>query len=118
MRILGNILWFILGGLVSSLVFFIIGVIFCITILGIPFGLQMFKIGKLMILPFGKEIETNFDEHPIMNIFWVIFLGLIFAIGHLFIALFFFITIIGIPFGKQHLKLMKLSFIPFGAEID
>ena len=115
MKTLGNILWFILVGLWSGISYFFLGIFWCITLIGIPFGKQCFKIARLMFLPFGKTINTNFGKHPIANIIWIIFGGLELAIGFLFAGLLFCITIIGIPFGKQCFKLAKLSLIPFGA---
>lgn len=118
MKILGNILWFIFGGAVASLVWLILGLLMCVTIIGIPFGLQAFKFAKLMLLPFGKEVETQFDKHPIMNIIWAFSFGSGMALNYLVIAFFTAITIIGIPFAKQWMKLARLSLIPFGATIS
>lgn len=117
MKTLGNILWFLLTGLFSGITWFIIGIIWCITIVGIPFGKQAFKLGKLSFLPFGKTVERNFGKHPIANIIWIIFGGLELAIGFGIGGLLWCITIIGIPFGKQAFKMAKLALAPFGAEI-
>ena len=117
MKVLGNILWFLLVGLVSWISWAILGVVLCVTIIGIPAGLQCFKIASFSALPFGNDAEINFEEHPIMNILWVIFFGCEFAISYLLSALIFAITIIGIPFATQCLKLAKLSLLPFGANI-
>ena len=117
MKTLGNIIWFILVGLWEAIGYFFIGLIWCITIVGIPFGLQAFKLAKLIILPFGKEPKTNFDAHPIANIIWLVFGGFALAVGFVFAGLILCITIIGIPFGKQCFKLAKLSCIPFGATV-
>lgn len=117
MKTLGNIIWFIFVGLWEAIGYFFIGLIWCITIVGIPFGLQAFKLAKLIILPFGKEPKTNFDAHPIANIIWLVFGGLALAVGFVFAGLILCITIIGIPFGKQCFKLAKLSCIPFGATV-
>ena len=118
MKTLGNILWFLLIGLVSAISWFLTGIIWCITIIGIPFGKQCFKIAKLVILPFGKVVKTDFGKHPIMNIIWIIFGGLGLAVGFIISGLIFCITIIGIPFGKQCFKLATLSLIPFGSTIE
>ncbi len=88
-----------------------------ITIIGIPFGLQFFKLGKLTLWPFGKEPITNFDKHPIMNLIWLLTGGISSAFMYLVVAFLLAITIIGIPFAKQYMKLMKISLIPFGATI-
>ena len=117
MKTLGNIIWFILIGLWEAIGYFFIGLIWCITIVGIPFGLQAFKLAKLIILPFGKEPKINFNAHPIANIIWLVFGGFALAVGFVFVGLLLCITIIGIPFGKQCFKLAKLSCIPFGATV-
>lgn len=117
MKIVGNIIWFILIGIWSWIGWVLIGLIFCITIIGIPFGMQCFKIAKLSVLPFGKDVDINFDAHPIANILWLIIFGWGFALGYLISALVYCITIIGIPFGIQSFKLAKLSLLPFGAII-
>ena len=118
MKTLGNILWFLLTGLWAGLFYFFSGLVWCITIIGIPFGLQCFKMAKLMFWPFGREVNSDFNKHPIANVIWVIFSGLGLAIGFFFSGLIWCITIIGIPFGLQCFKLAKLSFIPFGATIE
>ncbi len=92
------------------------GLILCITIIGIPFGLQAFKIAKFCLVPFGKEVVSDFDSHPIANILWMLLIGLGSACSLLIVSIILHITIIGIPFGKQTLKLMKLVLIPFGAQ--
>lgn len=119
MSLLGNIVWLLFGGVLSAIAWFIAGVIWCVTIIGIPFGIQCFKISALVLCPFGKEIELgNFGVAGLLfNIIWIIFFGWEFAIAHLIIGAIFCVTIIGIPFGLQHFKLAKLGFIPFGAVI-
>lgn len=117
MKLLGNILWFIFGGLISFLYFGFMGILLCITIIGIPFGKQCFKMAKLVIFPFGKKIDTNFGSHPIANIIWAILFGWEYAVSMLIFSLILYITIIGIPFAKQGIKLMQLGLIPFGAKI-
>lgn len=116
MRTIGNIIWFLLIGLWSAIGWVLGGLLLCITIIGIPFGKQCFKIAGLVILPFGKEVTTNFGKHPIINIIWLLLCGIELALSYLFAGIIFCITIIGIPFGKQCFKLMQLSLIPFGAE--
>ena len=118
MKTLGNIIWFIFVGIWEALGYLLLGILWCITIVGIPFGLQAFKIAGLIVWPFGKEIKTNFDKHPIANIIWLIFGGAEIAFGFLIVALILCITIVGIPFGKQCFKLAKLSCIPFGASFN
>ena len=117
MKLLGNIIWVLFGGLFAAIGWVLTGLLLCVTIVFIPFGLQFFKFAKLVLWPFGKEIVTNFDKHPILNIIWIIFFGFATAVGYLMVGFLFFITIIGIPFAKQWLKLARLTLIPFGAEI-
>lgn len=118
MKTIGNIIWFLLVGLWEAIGYFVLGLIWCITIIGVPFGKQAFKLAHLMIWPFGKTIESDFGAHPIANIIWLVFGGLFLAIGFVFIGLILCITIIGIPFGKQCFKLAGLSAVPFGARIN
>ena len=120
MNLLGNIIWLLFGGIIGAIVWFLAGLILCVTIIGIPFGIQCFKISALVLWPFGKEIELgNFGAGGlIFNIIWLILFGWEFAIAHLITGVIFCITIIGIPFGLQHFKLAKLGIIPFGAKIN
>lgn len=117
MKLLGNIIWLLLGGLIVALGYFIIGLLLCVTIIGIPFGIQAFKMGRLILYPFGTEVQIEFDEHPIANILWLILVGWELAVGHVIIGLLFCVTIIGIPFGLQWFKLAKLALFPFGADL-
>ena len=117
MKTLGNILWFLFTGLGAGLSWFFLGIVWCITIIGIPFGKQAFKLAKLSFFPFGKTVKTNFGKHPIANIIWIIFGGLPLAISFLFAGIVWCITIIGIPFGKQCFKLATLALTPFGATV-
>lgn len=115
MKVIGNIIWFIFVGLWYAILYSLLGIIWCITIIGIPFGKQAFKIAGLMLFPFGKDVNTNFDSHPFANIVWLVFGGIEMAFGYLVIGLILCITIIGIPFGKQCFKLASLCAVPFGA---
>jgi len=117
MKTIGNIIWLLLIGLWSALGFVFAGIIFCITIIGIPFGKQCFKLAKLVLTPFGKNVKTNFGKHPIANIIWILLFGWGMALSYVFTGIIFCITIIGIPFGKQCFKLAVLSFVPFGANV-
>jgi len=116
-----NIIWFLLGGFIISFAYLLGGVLLCITIIGIPFGLQCFKLAVLGIAPFGVTIRER--EPPsgalavIMNIIWILLPGLELALTHLFLALFFAITIIGLPFAAQHLKFARLAIMPFGFRV-
>ncbi|MDD3831807.1 MAG: YccF domain-containing protein [Clostridia bacterium] len=118
MKTLGNILWLILTGLWSAIAYFLCGIILCITIIGIPFGKQCFKLAGFVLTPFGKTINTDYNKYPVANILWIIFFGWEMAIGFFVIGALWCITIIGIPFGKQCFKLAQLSFFPFGATYD
>ena len=115
MKTIGNILWFLLTGLWTGLAYAILGLIWCITIIGIPFGKQCFKLSRLAFWPFGTVVNKNFGKHPIANVIWIIFGGLGLCIGFGLAGIIWCITIIGIPFGKQCFKLAGLSITPFGA---
>ncbi len=121
MRLLGNIIWLIFGGFATALEYVISGLALCISIVGIPFGLQCFKLAVLMLFPFGREISDSREVPGCLslplNIVWIILSGFWIAITHLFFGVLLAITIIGLPFAKQHFKLMKLSFAPFGKDI-
>lgn len=119
MSLLGNLIWLLFGGIIAAIGWFVSGLILCITIIGIPFGVQCFKISALVLWPFGKEVELgNFGAGGLLlNIIWLIFFGWELALAHFITGLIFCVTIIGIPFGLQHFKLAKLGLIPFGANI-
>lgn len=118
MRFIGNIIWFLLIGLWSGLAWLFLGILYCITIIGIPIGIQLFKFAQLSFFPFGKEVMfSEKTSSLLLNIIWLIFGGIELGFGYLLTGLIFCITIIGIPFGKQCFKLMKISFLPFGANI-
>lgn len=117
MKLIGNILWFILGGLWLGLGWALAGLLLCITIIGIPLGKQCFKAAKLTFAPFGKTVQTNFGKHPIANIIWILICGWGMAVGYLVSGVICCVTIIGIPFGLQSFKMMKLAFLPFGAQV-
>jgi len=118
MKTIGNIIWFILVGLFSSIYWAITGLLLFITIIGIPLGSQCFKIAELTLFPFGREIELDFGSYPLANILWLIIFGWEIALGYVIAGLLLCITIIGIPFGKQCFKLAQLSFFPFWAIIN
>ena len=121
MNLLLNIIWLIFGGFVIVLGYLIGAVLLCITIIGIPFGIQCFKLAGLALAPFGREVREK--EPPsgalavIMNIIWIILPGLELAVLHLFLALMFAVTIIGLPIAAQHLKMTRLALLPFGFEV-
>ncbi|NME82868.1 YccF domain-containing protein [Clostridium sp. SM-530-WT-3G] len=119
MSCLGNIIWFIFGGFFNAIGWFLIGLLWCITIIGIPIGKQCFKMAALQLAPFGKEVvDTNSGSMTlILNILWIIFGGLELCIANLISAACLCITIVGIPFAYQSVKLAWLSLMPFGKEV-
>ena len=118
MRLLGNILWILLGGLKTAILWFLIGCILCITIIGIPFGTQCFKMAGLTLAPFGKTVINNGGlATGIFNIIWALTFGWMLGAIYVFAGLVNLCTIIGIPFGIQSFKMAALAFWPFGSEI-
>lgn len=121
MRLLGNLIWLIFGGFIVFLEYIIAGLGLCLTIVGIPFGIQAFKLGVLALWPFGQKIEYM-DYAPgclstIMNVLWLIIGGIWIALTHLLFGILLGITIIGIPWAKQHFKLASLALTPFGRKL-
>ena len=118
MSVLGNVIWLIFGGLVVGLGYMIGGVTLCLTIIGIPFGVQSIKLGVAALAPFGKEVHeaphANDTLRVIFNVVWLVLFGWEIALAHLVLALILGITIIGLPFAKQHIKLVPLALFPFG----
>ncbi len=118
MAFLGNLLWFLFGGLIGGLGWTLAGCLWCITIVGIPVGLQCFKFAGLAFFPFGKEIVYGGGTFSVLvNIIWLLLSGLELAIGYVVLGCLWCITIVGIPFGKQCFKLAKLALMPFGASV-
>lgn len=121
MKILGNIIWLLFGGIFIALEYFISSIVLFVTIIGIPFGLQTLKLGILALWPFGSQIVHKDSPHGclsvFMNIIWFFVGGLPIFLTHVAFGLVFFITIIGIPFGIQHFKLASLALTPFGHDI-
>lgn len=121
MSLLGNIIWLIFGGLVAGLGYIIGGLLICVTIVGIPFGLQSIKLGVATFAPFGKEVVeregANSPLRILFNVIWIILFGWEIVVAHLVGALLLGITIIGIPFALQHIKLIPLALLPFGRDL-
>lgn len=118
MKTLGNIIWFVLGGWLDGIAWFAAGVVCCITVIGIPFGMQCFKFASLTLMPFKKDIEYGGGAVSfIANIIWLFCIGIEMAFANVVAAVFCCISIIGIPFAGQFLKIAKLWLMPFGAEI-
>ena len=121
MNFFGNIIWLIFGGLLAALGYIIGGVVLCITIIGMPWGVQCFKLAELVLSPFGKRVVSDSNEMGCLNIFcnliWIVCGGLYTAIVHIVMGTILCITVIGIPWGKQHFKLVEISLMPFGKRI-
>ena len=124
MRLLGNIIWLLFGGLATGIGWWVAGLLAALTIIGIPFAIAAFRIGTFSFLPFGREVVDRPEPDEgrkllilIGNILWIVLGGIWLAVAHLFFALVLAITIIGIPFAIQHLKLAHLSLTPYGKMI-
>lgn len=121
MKTLGNIIWVVFGGIFIAIEYLVASVVMMITIIGIPFGLQSLKLAEVALWPFEKKVirkETSSGcLSSLMNVIWFFVGGIPIVLTHLLFGLLFYITIIGIPFGNQHFKLMSLAFTPFGREV-
>ena len=117
MSVLGNIIWLIFGGLITGLGYMLGGLLLCLTIIGIPFGLKVMRLGAATLTPFGKAVIP--DERGegfvslLFNVIWILLFGWEIALAHVVSAAILTITIIGIPFAKQHVKLIPVAFAPF-----
>ena len=122
MEFLGNLIWLVFGGLLVAVIYWLVGLLMCITIIGIPFGVQLFKLGIYALWPFGHEL-VNGPGQPgcistVMNLLWILLGWWEIAVIHLVCGLLFCITIVGIPFGVKHFSLALSSIFPFGKEIQ
>ncbi len=122
MKILGNIIWLVFGGLEASIGYFTGSLALALTVVGIPIALQTFKMGLLCLWPFGSEVRntdspTGCIRLP-LNLLWLVFGGLWACLSHLFFGILLCITLVGIPFGRQHFKMAGLSLAPFGKEVN
>jgi uncharacterized membrane protein YccF (DUF307 family) len=121
MNTLGNLIWLVFGGLVTALGYVVGGFVLCCTIIGIPFGLQCFKLAAFILWPFGRMAVSTSGSNGclagLLNIIWLIFGGIWIAVAHILFGLLLFVTIIGIPFARQHFKLVEISLMPFGKTI-
>eukprot|EP01122_Echinamoeba_exundans_P002549 TRINITY_DN12491_c0_g1_i1.p1 TRINITY_DN12491_c0_g1~~TRINITY_DN12491_c0_g1_i1.p1 ORF type:complete len:158 (+),score=38.72 TRINITY_DN12491_c0_g1_i1:32-475(+) len=117
----GNILWVVFGGIIFFLLYIILGFALCLTLIGIPFGLQIFKLAIFAFLPFGKKVISTSSANGVlailMNIIWFLIGGFVLALFHIIFGVIMAITIIGIPFAKQHFKLAQLIIFPFGKQV-
>ena len=122
MKFLGNILWLVLGGLLVAFYYWIVGLLTCITIIGIPFGIQLIKMGTFALWPFGHEVTSGPNDSGclaiIMNVIWILIGGVEIAVLHLTFGMLCCVTIVGIPFGLQHFKMAFLALVPFGKQIS
>jgi len=119
MSLIGNIVWLILGGLPLAIAWALTGILWSLTIIGIPMGRQCFKLAGLQLAPFGARIvdEKQSGLSFVANIFWLVFGGFELAVANLVVAVVYAVTIIGLPLAKQSLKLARLSLMPFGKRI-
>lgn len=121
MKLLGNLIWLLCGGLVTAVEYLLASLGMMITIIGIPFGLQTLKLGVLALWPFGSRVVEGENSggclSVLMNVIWILIGGFWIALTHLFFGVLLCITIIGIPFGKQHFKMAGLALTPFGKNI-
>ena len=118
MSTLGNILWLVFGGAMVASMYFFVGALMCCTIIGIPFGIQLIRIGIVALCPFGRDVKLLERSGCLsvgFNILWLLFGWWEIAIVHIVLAILSAITIVGIPFAKAHFRLMKISFMPFGS---
>ena len=118
MKTLGNVLWIIFGGLEIFLIWGIVGILCCMTLIGIPVGVQCFKFAGFVLWPFGREIcWSSRTGHVLLNVIWIVLFGWHLALISAVFCLLWCITIVGIPFGMQCFKMARLSLMPFGAEV-
>jgi uncharacterized membrane protein YccF (DUF307 family) len=117
MNFLGNLIWLIFGGFIAALGYIIGGLALCLTIVGIPFGLQSIRIGLATLAPFGKEVVVEEEREGglalLFDLIWIVLAGWEIALAHLASALILAITIVGLPFARQHLKLVPVAIFPF-----
>lgn len=121
MSVLGNIIWLIFGGFVAAIGYFAGGFLLCLTIIGMPFGLQSIRLGQAVLMPFGKKVVPNEQGsgciRKVFDALWMVFFGWEIALAHLIGGVLLGITIIGIPLAKQHFKLIPVSLFPFGYQL-
>lgn len=121
MKILGNLVWLIFGGIIIAIEYFVGSIVLIVTIVGIPFGLQTLKMASLALWPFGRDTRVQSRAsgclYILMNIIWLLCGGLCIAITHALFGALLCITIVGIPFGMQHFKMTAIALSPFGRDI-
>lgn len=120
MSLIGNLIWWIFGGLIAGLGYIIGGLLMCVTIVGIPFGMQSIKLGLATMSPFGREVVAEPTVRPLKLLFdviWLVTCGWEIAIAHLTFGVIFAITIVGLPFARQHFKLIPVALMPFNHDL-
>lgn len=121
MKTIGNIVWFVLCGVWLGIAYVLAGVLSCLTLIGIPFGIQSFKLAGYVMWPFGRELVGSGGHRfskGVMNIIWIIIGGLWLAIGHVLFGVVLCITILGIPFGLKNFSMAKLALFPFDFSVE
>jgi len=120
MRIIGNLIWLIFGGLISGVIYIIGGVVLCLTIIGIPFGLKAIQYGFFAMVPFGRRVEDLEEQGClalIFNVIWLVAFGWEIALTHLVFGIILTLTIVGFPFARQHFKLVPMALLPFSHRV-
>jgi len=115
-----NVLWFVFGGVLMAIAYFLLGVVLCVLLVTIPLGVQAFKLGSYAAWPYGRTVVDKPGAgagSTIVNVFWVVLAGVWLAIGEVVTGAALCVTIVGIPFGIVHFKLARLVLAPFGKEI-
>jgi len=119
---LGNLIWLLFGGIIIAIEYVLASIALMITIVGIPFGIQTLKLAVLALWPFGREVTTHQRADGclsvFMNILWILIGGFWIAVTHVFFGFLLAITIIGLPFARQHFKLAALALTPFGKDVN
>ena len=122
MSLLGNIIWLILGGFVTAVGYILGGLLMCLTIIGIPLGVGAINLGFAVLMPFGKQVVPNRNNinllAVIFNILWIVVIGWGIAVAHLVSGVILCVTVIGIPFGVQHFKLIPVALLPFSFKLE
>lgn len=121
MNFIGNLIWLLFGGFFAAVCYFFGGIVLCVTIVGIPFGLQCFKLAGLVLWPFGKKVISSSSDSGCLtvfaNIIWIVVGGIAVTLNHIIMGAILYITIIGIPWARQHFKLIEISLMPFGKKV-
>lgn len=116
MKTIANLIWFILSGVWLGIAYLVAGVVACLTIIGIPFGIQSFKLAGYVMWPFGRTLAESSGHRfskGVMNVIWIIVGGIWLAITHVLLGALLCLTIIGIPFGIKNFSMAKLALFPF-----